>query len=204
MSTLFWNHVLSQELEVSQKESEDLISERVMLRILASLGTQMSAFVHEVNSLIVMAEHLDAGFNKVRQEELLPAQIRLQVANLHGAIGDLTRNLGRQASYLTDVISIDVRRRRSRLSFSESFEVAKRLVDRQAADRSITIENSIPSDLKSIPMFPAELTTIFSNLLTNAVKSAGDNGYIRVKVAMLGAYLGAKAEERVWMITQKQ
>ena len=28
-------------------------------------------------------------------------------------------------------------------------------------------------------MFPAELTTIFSNLLTNAVKSAGDSGYIR-------------------------
>jgi signal transduction histidine kinase len=28
-------------------------------------------------------------------------------------------------------------------------------------------------------MFPAELTTIFCNLLTNAVKAAGDNGRIR-------------------------
>jgi signal transduction histidine kinase len=28
-------------------------------------------------------------------------------------------------------------------------------------------------------MFPAELTTVFSNLLTNAVKAAGDQGIIR-------------------------
>jgi signal transduction histidine kinase len=28
-------------------------------------------------------------------------------------------------------------------------------------------------------MFPAELTTVFSNLLTNAVKAAGDGGKIR-------------------------
>jgi signal transduction histidine kinase len=33
--------------------------------------------------------------------------------------------------------------------------------------------------MKSPAMFTAELTTVFSNLLTNAVKAAGENGRIR-------------------------
>jgi signal transduction histidine kinase len=39
--------------------------------------------------------------------------------------------------------------------------------------------NKLPLDLKSPPMFPAELMVIFSNLLTNAVKACRKNGRIR-------------------------
>jgi signal transduction histidine kinase len=33
--------------------------------------------------------------------------------------------------------------------------------------------------LKSPPMFPAEVTTVLANLLTNAIKAAGEKGRIR-------------------------
>ena len=44
---------------------------------------------------------------------------------------------------------------------------------------SIDIANQIPTDLKSPPIFPAELAVVFSNLLTNAAKAAGEGGRIR-------------------------
>ena len=50
-----------------------------------------------------------------------------------------------------------------------------------AQKRGIVITNEIPTDLKSPPMFPAEMTLIFSNLLTNAVKAAGENGKIKAQ-----------------------
>jgi signal transduction histidine kinase len=78
-----------------------------------------------------------------------------------------------------DVVTPDARRRRARQSFKDRFDAASRLVADSADRKGIRIENAIPSRLKSPPMFPAELTTVFSNLLTNAVKAAGNEGMIR-------------------------
>src|SRR5205085_9914822 len=58
-------------------------------------------------------------------------------------------------------------------------EAARRLVEHVAGRQSISIINDLPLDLRSPAMFPAELTTIFSNLLTNAVKAAGSPGEVR-------------------------
>jgi len=62
---------------------------------------------------------------------------------------------------------------------TERFETASRLVETAAQRRDIQIVNEIPKDLKSPPMFPAELLVVFSNLLSNAVKAAGQGGRIR-------------------------
>ena len=56
-----------------------------------------------------------------------------------------------------------------------------RLVQGAADRQEIKIINEIPPELNSPPMFPAELTTVFSNLLTNAVKAAGNSGAIRAQ-----------------------
>ncbi|GAA1296066.1 hypothetical protein GCM10009610_00600 [Pseudonocardia xinjiangensis] len=48
-----------------------------------------------------------------------------------------------------------------------------------AAQRDILIINEISSDIRTPPIFPAELLAILTNLLTNAVKAAGQNGKIR-------------------------
>lgn len=156
-----------------------LISEEAMLRVLASVGTQMAGFIHEINGLIGMAEAVDKVLGRIRGEELSPNQTKQELAKLHSAIGDLRRSLGRQAAYLVDVVTPDARRRRVRMSLSSRFDTGFRLVEHQASRRAITIANNIPGDLKSPPMFPAELTTVFSNLLTNSVKAAGQGGRIR-------------------------
>ena len=162
-----------------------LISESAMLRVLASVGTQMASFVHEISGLLGVAESLYEAVGRLREDISLPGESRRSLARLHAALGDLKRSLERQASYLLDVVTPDARRRRSRQSLVDRLDAGVRLIERMAERRGITIQNEIPPDLKSPPMFPAELTTIFSNLLTNAVKAAGANGKIRAKAKSL-------------------
>jgi signal transduction histidine kinase len=159
--------------------SDRLMTEGNILRVLASVGTQMAAFVHEINSMLGMAAALEQAVGGIERDADLPAQQRRKLAQLRSAVGDLRRGIERQASYLTDVVSPDARRRRSRQRLSERFDVACRLVESVAARRAIDITNQIPADLKSPPMFPAELAVVFSNLLTNAAKAAGDGGRVR-------------------------
>jgi len=157
------------------------ISERAMLGVLASVGTQMAAFVHEINSLIGMAEAVDASLVRIRENPSLPRTVGRELARLQSDLGTLRRSLERQASYLLDIVTPDSRRRRVRQSLSDRFDAGVRLVRHLADQRGISIQNDIPRELKSPPMFPAELSVVFSNLLTNAVKAAGTGGKIRAR-----------------------
>jgi signal transduction histidine kinase len=159
--------------------SEKLMSENAMLRVLASVGTQMSAFIHEIKGLMGMTEGVEAALERLYAEQDLPRGSRQALAKVQKLVGDLKRALERHASYLLDVVTPDSRRRRRRIGFRDRFDAAARLVQGSADRREIEIVNDIPLELTSPPMFPAELTTVFSNLLSNAVKAAGKSGKIR-------------------------
>jgi signal transduction histidine kinase len=154
----------------------EIAEERAMLRVLASVGTQLASFIHELNGLIEMAHLLDRFVSKLRNDKTTSSRHRKDLAEVQGALADLRRSLERHASYLMDVVTPDARRRRSRQSISRGFASGVRLVERIADRRGISIQNEIPESLKSPPMFAAELTTVFSNLLTNAIKAVGAEG----------------------------
>lgn len=166
------------EFSSSSDAAQLLMTEGAILRVLASVGTQMAAFVHEIHGLLGSAQAVERVVEHLRADPEMPAASRKKLAQLLKAVGDLRRAVERQAIYLTDVVSPDSRRRRSPQKLAERFETAKRLVEAVAERRGISIENAIPEQLKSPPMFPAELTLVFSNLLTNAVKAAGPNGRV--------------------------
>lgn len=166
-----------------QGATEELISEQALLRVVASVGTQMAAFVHEVNALLGASRTIETALTNILSDDKLERYHRKQVRAILAATSDLRRGLERQASYLTDVITPDARRRRSRHRLAERFNAAVSLVAHQAERRRIQIINEIDPDLKTPPMFAAEITTVFANLLTNAVKGAGANGTIRASTA---------------------
>ena len=174
------------ELDKANVMVEDLISERMLLYVLASVGTQMAAFVHEINALLGAAQTIEQTMKRILGEERLSLSERGDIGRRRSlrrtlsAVTELKRGLERQASYLTDVIAVDALRRRSRQRLHERFDSAVRLVQHDAERRNIDIDNQISRELRSPPMFPAELTIIFANLLTNAVKAADENGNIRV------------------------
>jgi signal transduction histidine kinase len=61
-----------------------------------------------------------------------------------------------------------------------------RLIAPAIERRAVTVNVQIPEELKTPPMFSAELMVVFSNLLTNAVKGAGENGEITVRAKESG------------------
>ncbi|MBT4815189.1 MAG: ATP-binding protein, partial [Lentisphaerae bacterium] len=100
-------------------------------------------------------------------------------SRIHTNIGRLKRAVEKQASYLTDITSVDGQRRRSRQKLHESFASGVQLVEDSAKRRKMETINDLPKELRSPPMFRAEIALVFSNLLTNAVKAAGNDGRIR-------------------------
>lgn len=167
-----------QELDDATAVVDDLISERTLLYILASVGTQMAAFVHEINALLGATQTMEDALARMLGEGGPSPGQRKRLRHILGVATELRRGLERQASYLMEVVSLDARRRRSRQPLSERFDAAVRLVQHHAQRRSIRIDNQIPPELKSLPVFAAELTAVFANLLTNAVKAADDDGRI--------------------------
>jgi signal transduction histidine kinase len=162
--------------------ADELISERSMLLVLASLGLQMSAFVHDINAALALAGQVEGAAEELlREPDGLPRQARSQVRSFVRVIGELRRNVERQAAYLVDVVGADARRRRARQRLSRRFDDAIKIVRPRAEELGISIDNRIAPDLKSVPMFPAELVTVYLNLLTNAVKAAGKGGRVRAR-----------------------
>jgi signal transduction histidine kinase len=159
--------------------STEVFDENAMVRVLASVGTQLASFIHEINSLLDIAKSVDHAIKEIRSEVGFSPLHKKSLASLHKSVGDLRRTLERQASYLIDVVSPDARRRRSRQDIARRFETGAKLISFAAEKRNIKIINNIPDDLRSPPMFPAELTAVFSNLLSNAIKAVGGKGRIR-------------------------
>lgn len=160
---------------------QKLISEEALLRVLASVGLQTSGVVHELGGLAITSRDLAEAVSTLRGEATLDARSRRRLAPVERALRDLQHAIERQAAYLTDVVSAEARRRRKRQSIAASFDAAVRLVEHLAEQRNVTILNSVPPELRTPPMFPAEVTSVFANLLTNALKAAGRGGRIRAR-----------------------
>ena len=164
--------------EVEERIS-NVMSEASMLSVLASVGTEMSAFSHEINGLLEIAVSLDRQLGKILAAYRDDSQIKAELKKAREAAHSLRQGLERQAVYLVDIVSVDARRRRTRQNLSARFDSALNLVKNSAKRRGIVIENRIEKSLRSPPMFPAELTAIFTNLLSNAIKFGNENGRIR-------------------------
>ncbi|WP_165071841.1 sensor histidine kinase [Paludisphaera rhizosphaerae] len=176
---------IADRLVVTQKAAAEVIraaesseDSAAMSRVLSSLGTQMASFVHEINGMLGSATAVYQSLGRLREDRSLPTSVRSKLTPIYKDAGDLRRQIERQAAYMVEITSTDARRRRSRQPLGDRFDAATRLVAPAIDRRGIRLRNEIPKGLKSPPMFPAELTVVFSNLLTNAVKAAAEDGEI--------------------------
>lgn len=159
---------------------KEAVSEVTMYRILASIGLEHAAFVHEVNSLALTAQSIAAVLEGLAHEAqgTLRQRLRQLVAEIH----DLRERLRRNAVYLADMTGVEGRRRRSRQRLRSAIEKITAFFARSIAERGLTILNEVPEKAETPPMFPAEVYAIVSNLLSNAVKFSGRGGRIRASV----------------------
>lgn len=164
--------------------SEEFGSEAVLWRVLASLGTELAAFVHEIHALALDASEIVTDLDGV-----LPLvsgrSARGTIQRARKSAFALADRIRRNANYLVDATSFSGRRRRSRLPLRDRFEAVVPFFESRLSRRKITLSNNIPADLRTPPMFPSELAGIFTNLLSNATKFAGTGGDISISAEMV-------------------
>lgn len=166
--------------------SGEAASEATMYRVLASMGLEHAAFVHEVNSLALTAQSVAAALGRLVNQ--VSPTVRKRVRAIEADVIALRERLRRNAIYLTDVTGVEGRRRRSRQSLHERFEATVKFFETALEKRRVRILNKIPEKVRTPPMFPAEVTAIITNLLSNAVKFAGKGGQV---------YVSARADDDV-------
>jgi signal transduction histidine kinase len=169
--------------------ADELFTEQAMIRVLASLGTQLSAFSHEVAHLIPVSNSVLEGIVEARKQVqalkgITPKALRdLGLAEIKLEAELLLRSLERQATYLVDVSGTAARRRRSKQSISDRFDRAADLFRGEIERLEIHLASELPSDWHTTPMFAAEVTMVFANLVSNAIKAAGKGGRIVAREA---------------------
>lgn len=165
-------------LDAATAALDELESIQSELRTLASVGLQLGAFVHDINGMLSSTRSTRALLSRLA--ESFTGESRSDLRIILKSVEELAHTLARQSSYLTDVLSSDPRRRRSRLYVAERVAAVLAFLEQRVNDRGITVDVRVDETLRTPPMFPAELTALLTNILTNAVKNAEDKGHILV------------------------
>ncbi|MET7951628.1 ATP-binding protein [Micromonospora sp. NPDC005324] len=152
---------------------------RATLQILAGVGLQLAAFVHDINGILGLAQSIRSLTEAARREED-SARRKSLLKDLETAADELVQSLTRQSSYLVQVVGPDARRRRRRLPYPQAIEPSLRLLATSISERRIEVVQRVDPGARTPPMFPAEITIVMTNVLTNAIKAAGDKGRILV------------------------
>jgi signal transduction histidine kinase len=168
---------LARDLGEMHEVWERAIADRSLVRVLAAVGTQLAAFVHETHGLVAAAHQVSESLDTLGEEN--PGE-RDTILGVKDVVDEVAETIDAQSRYLRDTAEGSKRRRRKRHELSDRFESACGLMWPVAAQNSIAIEDMIPEDLRTVPMYAAEITVILSNLLSNAVKNAGKGGRVRV------------------------
>ena len=162
---------------------DELRDEQAQLRVLASVGTQFGAFIHEVNALVAQARIVLTLIEDLVLNDSVNAVGRGQARRIGNAMRELVASLERQAIYLTDTIGAEARKRRSRQRVADRLTTAKRLLEPAAERRNVLITDDVPAAVRTPPMFPAEVNIILTNLISNAIKAAAPGGKVYVSAS---------------------
>jgi histidine kinase len=156
------------------------------LRILAGVGLQLGAFVHDINGMISNAATVTRILD-ILLDSVTDRGHRKLIKSARTASLELAHTLSRQSSYLTNVLTNDPRRRRSRCRVLEHVQSVLRFLAPKIANKNISVHVNVSETVRTLPMFPAELTILLTNVLANAVKNAASEGSIWVDVEELAS-----------------
>jgi signal transduction histidine kinase len=161
-------------------QQEEFISELSMLRVLASTGTMLVVFEHQLLGTLngLRESHRALGGMLKRLPRDAQGRFDAELARLDTWISSARH----QGELLGLLIARKARSRRRRLVVRPTVDAMKRAFESYTEDQAISFENAVSPSLKTPPMFEAELSAILVNLLTNAFKAVRERPTRRVVV----------------------
>jgi signal transduction histidine kinase len=164
-------------LQSAQEVTGEAASEATMYRVLASMGLEQAAFIHEVNAISVLAQGV-AHALETAAKAATDQKLARRLSAIAAEARSMRERLRRNAIYLTDMTGIEGRKRRSRQDVQERFSRVLEFYSSSLQKRDLKVDLDIAKNLRTPPMFPAEVSAIFTNILSNAIKFAGRAGKI--------------------------
>lgn len=166
---------LSNSLDDVDRAADALIGDASLLRILASVGSQLASYTHEIAHLLPIAAAAEKALSPGSGQRL-PRQF----VGAREAVKDLRRAIERQTSSLVELSTNESRRRRSRQDLHQRVSVAFLTFETMAASRGVALTQNVPTDIRTPPVFRAELQAVLSNLISNAIRACPSGGRVDV------------------------
>ncbi len=164
-----------------QSRHDELISELSMLRVLASTGTMIAVFEHQLMASLAGLRELASRVRRlVRQApDATRRKLEAETGALTGWIGDLQH----QADLIGLLLARDARSRRRRVPIRDAVQTVADSFTSFMGDNAIEFVNDVPATLKTPSIYPAELTAVLLNLFTNALKAVRHVGSRRIEAS---------------------
>jgi len=161
------------------REAEQ-ISELSMLRVLATVGTTVVIFDHELRAIIDAFKGIHTDL-KAFVSKLYGGD----KANYESTLEELskwTKSVEQQGSQIGILMSREARQQKRRFAVREVVDDMASPFARYMEERGIEMENTVPADLRTPPMFGCELQSILLNLHTNALKALKEQSVRKIGV----------------------
>ena len=156
----------------AESELRDRISERAMLRVLASTGTAVSVVTHQLEGV---TEGADSIATDVREAvEAGGEDVRVAFEPIVGRVEGWKELVEKQVGLLGFLLGRNSKDRRRRVTLRP---FVGNLADGFSAYRqrlSVEFTNAVPGGLRTPPLYEAELGAILLNAYTNSLKALRD------------------------------
>jgi signal transduction histidine kinase len=149
-------------------EEQERISEIAMLRTLASAGTTISLMNHQLQALTGAVLQARADLQQLRAE--IPEAALARYDSITEQVTDWHELVEQQVSQLGFLLAPDTRQRRRRHALHEIVENVRKPMSYYMRLYGVEFENNVPRDLRTPPIYQAELYSILINILSNALK----------------------------------
>lgn len=177
-----------------ENREEDRISEISMLRVLATTGTMISVFEHELSTMIraLMAENRQL----VSHLESLPETHRAKLRGTISRLQNWADSIDETASQLGKMMGRESRDRRRSYPLRVLIDDMIAPFEYHFKTEHVEFVNDLPTGLHLPAMFRCEIYSIFLNLITNAVKAVRESEVRRICIR------GASSDDelRLWIL----
>lgn len=164
-------HALSKAVE---RERESLVHKVQILRVLASLGTSIAIFDHELSALLDSLEEVE--FDLKGFIEHISNDKREEFTEVINEFCGWTDNVVELSSLIGIMAGSDARLKKRQIAMQDAVEKLVRTFRPYMDLKSIEFKNEIPPGLHSPRMLPAEFNSLLINLLTNSIKAVLSGG----------------------------
>lgn len=172
--------ILDYAKEKAQAEEEEYIGELSMLRVLSSTGAMVTMINHQLRAVVdgIRAIHTDLA-------ELRPyvsSKVQYSFDRILSRIHDWREMVTRQVSQLGFLLGPDTRLRRRRLALREVVDNVTSPLSLYMRDFGIDFKNQVPANLRTPPIFEAELHAVLLHVFSNALKAVQDKKVRKIAV----------------------